>query len=269
MVMNTASIAPRIYRSCGSGSWTLAATLNDASRAVYSLLVVDDRLYATTGVTAQQPGGVYGTADGLNWVKVSATSFVGQANALHSLVAWNGAFWLGTLNFQIGTAVWRSTDLSTWTKASADGFGLGPVEEEVYRLFPWDDLLLAGTLNKVDGGRIWVTEDGSTWTEVGEPGANAGSDYKGIYDFVLFNGKVYSAHRVGASIAIPSFPFAIVRLGLGSRAYPSRSQSQTDHDPVPLVDTRAVVSEVVIPLEIILRFADTSVGPMYLIGFPS
>ena len=96
-------------------------------------------------------------------------------------------------------------------KRSSDGLGIGPSEEEVYRLLPWGNWLLIGTVNKSDGGRIWATCDGDTYWPLGEPGFGWGSDYQGVFDFALFAGALYTSQRVASpSTDLQTFPTVII-----------------------------------------------------------
>jgi hypothetical protein len=201
----------RIFRSCNGTDWHVAVEFTE-NRGVYSLLVSDGKLYATTRAGRLAPnGGVFETTDGDSWTKINVTDFGIDSQVLHSLVEWQGFFWLGTLNPSLGGSIWRSEDLITWTQMTLDGMGIGPEEKEIYRIFPWGEQLLAGTFNRLDGGRIWISSDDMLWSEIGEPGAGYGNKFQGIFDFVEFENKVYTAHRAASyRTAVPTFPMALV-----------------------------------------------------------
>ncbi|MBU6953563.1 hypothetical protein [Hahella sp. HN01] len=200
----------RLYRSCDGVTWNVAASFPGVT-GIFSLLAHENTLYLTTGLPYSGEVSVMASNNGLNWARVNETTFASD-ETLHSLVEWQGAFWLGTLNSTTGGAVWRSEDMRVWEKVTGDGMGVGLDEKEVYRLYPWGDLLVAGTYNPVDGGRLWATENGHDWGQIGSPGGNSGSEYKGVFDFIEFHGALYTAHRV-SSIAtnIPTFPQVLLR----------------------------------------------------------
>jgi hypothetical protein len=199
--VNTPGSGAFIYRSSDGVNWTVASQFPSTICRIQSLLVVGSQLYATTGEAGPgQAGGVFASADGTTWNKVNTAQWPGSGGSrgaiVHSLTSWGGKLWVGTQNTVLGCGVYSSSDGgATWTQVTLNGFGLGPAEQEAYRLFVWQGNLIIGTYNLTDGGRLWLTPDGTHWYELGAPGGRLGSLYQGVFDFTVFNGNLYSAER--------------------------------------------------------------------------
>lgn len=199
-------VAARVLRTAlpaGTPPWEeVWLAPNTAIDAVNSLYAGHGWIMVTTNRAGDgDPGGIFASQTGAaaSFSKRNSAQFGAGTNIVHSLIEWRGSLWCGTQNVTLGGAIWRSDDLAqTWTKVTADGFGLGLHVEEVYRLFVWRDLLLAGAFARDGrGGSLWVSDDGQRFDRIGPFGLDLrGVDAQGIFDFCPFRGALHTSSRL-------------------------------------------------------------------------
>jgi hypothetical protein len=105
-------------------------------------------------------------------------------------VVFNGYLYAGTVNFDEGGQIWRSSDGTEWTQMN---FG-DANNKAVYPRGVFDDYLYVGTFNSVTGGEIWRSSDGTVWAQVSEDGFGDSNNVI-TYAEVVFNDCLYFEFR--------------------------------------------------------------------------
>jgi hypothetical protein len=180
---------------------------------------------------------VWRSKDGVNWEKVVGKDDLygngmgfclkdpaeGLANdVVTSARVFKGQLYLGTMNDNAHSAIWRTSDGTNWTKV-LDFFDLGEkANYYVWRMIQFQDRLFVGTMNigqvtdsGVTGGQIWASEsgdpgtfhnlvhngfDGETWTD----GASIEIPKNiGIRTFGIFNNTLFAGTATIISVLIP------------------------------------------------------------------
>ncbi len=155
--------------------------------AVTSLITFEDDLYAgvfTQGFPVINPScGVWRSADGVTWSRVSLVGFLDPFNSDATTMATHaGALYVGTengyfydtLRVGTGTEIWRteggelSEMKSSWVRVNSDGFGVaGPnvFNRNALMMISHGGYLYVGTENRYTGAELW-RYDGSGWEQV-------------------------------------------------------------------------------------------------------
>jgi len=187
-----------LSNGCGtSGNWASIYTMPTGIEMFSSMLVHGGAIYATTSNVPDADSGIYKSIDGTTFNKISTTDFnVAGYQLLHSLVFFNGAFYIGTHNSNNSPyrgAIYKSTDYGvTWTKM----FDFPDYEQEAYRLSVVDDTLFIGLVSAYTqgkGGIFYATRDGINFIKIGDF-VYGSSDYTGTQDISPpFNGYIHAA----------------------------------------------------------------------------
>ena len=82
--------------------------------------------------------------------------------AVMSAVVYNGMLYIGTLNFNDGAEIWRTSDGITWEPVELYGFGR--TNGYIWRLIEYKGMLVAGTLNPFFGCELWASDTGEPGT---------------------------------------------------------------------------------------------------------
>ena len=199
----------RIYRSADGATWEVASRFAPPITRVDSLLVRNGHIYALTDQCGPSGAGfIFGSEDGLNFTKLNTNQMIGpKGSGAHSLVFYQGAYYVGQQDTTGAGRIWKSTDLASWSIVfEAPG---GPQEPELYRLYSTGALLWAGTrtLSGV-GGRVYSSPDGVTWTQSGSDGFGD-INYVGVQDFIFipeFNRLLTSQHDLNVRTIYPTRP---------------------------------------------------------------
>ncbi len=125
-------------------------------------------IWRTNGTTNESDGTLY-------WEQV-----VGRANPygnppgfgddynadVMSVAIFDGALYVGTLNFVDGAEIWRTRDGTTWECVAPYGFGHLNLYQ--WRLIAYQDKIIAGTMNPLFGGELWASDTGNlgTWRQI-------------------------------------------------------------------------------------------------------
>ncbi len=155
--------------------------------AVTSMTTFEDELYAgvfTQGVPILNPPcGVWRSADGYTWSRVSPVGFLDLFNSdATTMAVHEGALYVGTengyfydtLRVGTGTEIWRSEGAplsrmkSSWRQVNADGFGLGAsnvFNRNALMMISHGGFLYVGTENVYTGAELW-RYDGAVWGPV-------------------------------------------------------------------------------------------------------
>ncbi|MEW5803582.1 MAG: hypothetical protein AB1847_15925 [bacterium] len=189
-------------------------------------------------LSSSSPGAfeVWRSSNGLNWEKVvglddpygngmgfcNKDPFGLTNDVVTSSLVFKGQLYLGTMNDNAHSAIWKTSDGTHWTKV-LDFFDLGETGNYyVWRMVEFQDKLFIGTMNVgpaadpgVTGGQIWASEagdpgtfynlvhngfDGETWTN--------GTTIEipkniGIRTFGVFNNALYAGTATIISAVIP------------------------------------------------------------------
>ncbi|MEW5803580.1 MAG: hypothetical protein AB1847_15915 [bacterium] len=184
---------------------------------------------------------VWRSSDGLNWEKVvgqddaygNGMGFSGHdpenlANDLVTSVAvFNEKLYLGTMNGDGKTSVWRTSNGTSWEKV-LDFFKMG--EEYnfyIWRMIPFNGRLFIGTMNMgsehdpgVTGAQIWASDSGDADSfyclvhngfgsgSIRVAGISMPKNY-GIRSFGILNNTLFVGTATMLSIAMPGPPFGV------------------------------------------------------------
>lgn len=126
-----------------------------------------------------------------SWEQVASAGLEGDPinNAISRLVSFNGYLYASITNPFDGAKVFRSSNGTTWTKVSADGFGDVDCTDAILHVH--GDAIYAGTVGaSTPCSKLYKSINGTTWTQVGTDGfGDAGND--GVTSMVTFNNQLY------------------------------------------------------------------------------
>ena len=157
------------------------------------------------GIAVDTAGNVY-VADNTNhrvqkyapgvpgWVQRNINGMGDVANpAVTTLEVFGNQLYAGTTNWQSGSQLWRSTDGSTWTPASTQGFGVGSANPVLLDTAVFKSQLYAATGNFSGNyvGRLWRSADGTTWNSV-EPNGFGNPNNIGICNLAVYSDSLYA-----------------------------------------------------------------------------
>jgi hypothetical protein len=135
------------------------------------MVVHDGQLYAGTG-NDTEGGQVWRYDADTTWTQVNENGFgvpvPAHNTAAHTLAEFDGDMYCATWNTVDGLQVWRYDTGTSWTKVSANGFGIAVPAHNVRcdDMAVLDDHLYAATANGWEGGQVWRYDGGTTWTQV-------------------------------------------------------------------------------------------------------
>jgi len=88
-----------------------------------------------------------------------------NANVM-SVETFDGALYVGTLNFADGAEIWRTRDGTTWECVVPYGFVR--LNGYIWRMIEYQDKIIAGTMNPLFGCELWAsgTGDHGTWEQI-------------------------------------------------------------------------------------------------------
>jgi hypothetical protein len=161
-----------------TGAWE--ANTNNAG--VNNFAIFNGLIYATTynpveGIEIYRSG----SGSSNDWARVADKSF-GLDNAYPiatGVTAFNGALYVAFEGYKggAGARIFRATDGTNWTPASAPGFG-DPDNYASGGFAAHNGFLYVGTRNDVTGGQIWRSPDGANWGQVATSGFGNPLNYK-------------------------------------------------------------------------------------------
>ena len=196
-------------------TWTREVKYQDIVEQMLGLTIEPSRSNLSRGNSSRSTPSaaafeVWRSKDGVNWEKVVGKDDAygngmglclrdpdaGLDNdAIISTTVFRDQLYVGTLNSNADTAIWRTSDGTQWTKV-LDFFDLGEkANYYVWRMIPFQDKLFIGTMNvgpskenpDVTGSQIWASYSG-------DPGTFYNLVHNG------FDGETWSD---GANIEIP------------------------------------------------------------------
>ena len=153
-------------------------------------------------------GEVYSTDDFETWTLVSAGGFGDPLNENINFgpgcCVFGSHLYAGTVNYTTGGAIWRSSDGTSWTKTSPDGFGAaaafsvrplavfgGQIFATAYldlTPFPWQST-------------IWRSSDGVTWFDTTPEPVVEGQISMSVFDGFLYAAFEDELWRTGDGVA--------------------------------------------------------------------
>lgn len=138
----------------------------------------DGRVKGPAGIAVDSVGSVY-IADTGNfriqrfapgvpgWRQVNITAFgEAQTVGIMALEVFKGQMYAGTMTWDNGAGLWRTSDGTTWTRAAESGFGSPGTNQAIIDMVVFEDRLYASTGWGNGGGQLWRTPDGATWERV-------------------------------------------------------------------------------------------------------
>jgi uncharacterized repeat protein (TIGR01451 family) len=146
-----------------AGTWTVES--ND----IFNLSMHRPfEIWRTNGTTNESDGTLY-------WEQV-----VGRANPygnppgfgdaynanVMSVAIFDGALYVGTLNFIDGAEIWRTRNGTTWECVAPYGFA--HLNLYMWRLIAYQNKIIAGTMNPLFGCELWASDTGNlgTWKQI-------------------------------------------------------------------------------------------------------
>jgi len=165
----------RVWRSDDGRTWTAVSELGfgitgaDTNILITDMIPFNGQLYAGVGGAWRGPGGqIWRSSDGTTWSNVEAGGFGDSDNdAMTTFGIFGGSLYAGTLNWEDGLEIWRSSTLNNgeWSRVVTGGQGdrdcLG-----VTGFVEFKGLFYAGIKNDADGPEMWRTADGENWERV-------------------------------------------------------------------------------------------------------
>ncbi len=179
-----------VWRSGDGLNWTRVVSqgFGDPSNGeVFQFAVFSGTLYASTwSYTSTHGAEIWRSADGVTWTRTVSNGFgTPDTPFIASMIPYDGHLYAGTYGYHwtsqpytyTGGAVWR-TDGTTWTKVSADGFGL-PSNYAVAALAVFSGSLYAAVPNGSAQMSLYRCQlcDGSDWVKAADLGPGLLSYY--------------------------------------------------------------------------------------------
>jgi hypothetical protein len=206
----------------GSGWIQKGAGQFDNDASVAELAVHNNKLYVGTWDFADKYKLFESDAAVSNFSDVTP-AFSGSEN-LHNLGVmqlreYKGKFYLGTVNYQDGFTLLRTSDPSDptgWEVISTNGLG-DKSNAYTWSMAEWNGKLFMGTFNDglygglydplpvpLDGrGQLWCTSDGLNWTEVVDDGFGSEFNY-GIRTLLVADNRLFAGTASSFLIPDPS-----------------------------------------------------------------
>ena len=206
-VLETFGASPE-YLYAGTWNGTLEQLLDAIAAGWDFEALAGSQVWRTNGT-------VNGAGPQVIWEQVDTGGFGNTYNGgILSSIVFNGSLYMGTMNFENGAEIWRTSNGLAWEQVTGSGFMDSAAGFKAFGngymwcMFNYSGMLFIGTLNPILGCQVWrsASGDAGTFEQVNVNGMNEertiplanlagfpvmGIDQYGVRSFAEYEGNLY------------------------------------------------------------------------------